>query len=145
MPITDNTEIVRRLHGEALNRGKFDLVDEHVAETYVEHDPSAPIQIAGREGYRENIRLIRKGFPDIKLTFDEILADGDAVAVRFTVEGTHDGEFMGYAPTGKPMKIHGIEIDHLTDGQLAEAWTHWDALGMLSQLGLEPKPAPETA
>ena len=135
-----NTEIVRRVTEEPW-RGDFDLIDEHVAASYVGHDPSQPEPVRGPDGFKEFIRTYRAAFRDARITIDHMFADGDFVATRWTGRGVHEGELMGIAPTGKEATVTGITITRFEGGKIVEDWTNWDTLGMLVQLGAVPAPA----
>jgi steroid delta-isomerase-like uncharacterized protein len=134
-----NKEIVRRVEEEPW-RGNFDVIDEHVAEDYVGYDPSQPEAIRGREAVKEFIRTYKAAFPDSLVTVDAIFADGDIVITRWNGRGTHEGELMGIAPTGKEATVTGITISRLANGKVAESWSQWDTLGLLIQLGAVPEP-----
>jgi len=75
-------------------------------------------------------------FPDARYTVEDQLADGDKVFTRWSWTGTHKGELMGIALTGKPVRISGMVIDRIVDGKIVEEWEEWDALGMMQQLGV---------
>jgi steroid delta-isomerase-like uncharacterized protein len=135
-----NKEIIRRLAEEPW-RGNYDVVDEHVADDYIGHDPSIPEPTRGPEGFKEFVRTYQAAFRDARVTVEEQLAEGDIVATRWTGRGIHEGELMGIAPTGKEATVSGITISHLRNGKVVEEWTNWDTLGMLVQLGAVPQPA----
>lgn len=132
-----NKTISRRLVEEAFNQGKYDVIEELVAPTFVNHDPATGDK-KGPEGTRELIEGYRSAFPDLKLTIEEQLAEGDLVATRWTAKGTHKGELMGIAPTGKESTVTGLTIDKIKDGKIIESWNNWDTLGMMRQLGVIP-------
>ena len=71
---------------------------------------------------------------------EDMIAEGDKVAVRFTLRGTHGGDLMGIPPTGKPVAVTGIDINRIADGKIAERWANFDALGLMQQLGVIPTP-----
>jgi predicted ester cyclase len=79
--------------------------------------------------------MFHRAFPDAHRTLEELLAEGDKVVVRRTLRGTHHGEFLGLAPTGKAIVTRGISIYRLADGQLVEHWVNYDVLGLHQQLG----------
>jgi predicted ester cyclase len=85
---------------------------------------------------------LRAGVPDLTVTVEDQIADGDKVATRWTAQGTHDGELMGIDPTRRTAVVTGITVQRIGDGgQIVEGWTNWDMLGMLQQLGIAPQPA----
>jgi steroid delta-isomerase-like uncharacterized protein len=92
----------------------------------------------GYEAYREEISAYRAAFPDLRYTVEDQLAEGDLVASRWTVRGTHRGELMGIAPTGKEIGLTGITIQRFANGKIAEEWWNWDTLGLMQQLGAIP-------
>jgi steroid delta-isomerase-like uncharacterized protein len=132
-----NKTVSRRLVEEAFNQGKYDAIDELVAPTYVNHDPATG-DVKGPQGTRELIDGYRSAFPDLKITIEEQIAEGDLVATRWTAKGTHRGELLGIAPTGKESTVTGLTIDKIKNGKLVESWNNWDTLGMLRQLGAIP-------
>jgi len=142
MSAEENKRIVRRLFEEVMNRGNLALLDELVAPDYVDHDPANPPDLPpGREGLKQLISGYRAAFPDMQMTIEEQVAEGDKVVTRWTTRGTHKGELMGIAPTGKQATVTGIFIDRVKNGKLVESWANWDTLGMLQQLGAVPEPA----
>jgi predicted ester cyclase len=95
----------------------------------------------GPEGVKQGARGYREAFPDLSMKVEEIVAENDLVAVRWTARGTHKNELFGIAPTGKEATVTGITIDRWAGGKIAESWTNWDTLGLLQQLGAVPAPA----
>ena len=133
----------RRFFDEIWSQGRFDLVDELVAPDYIGH-PSGPEQaVRGPEGVREYVGRLRQGVPDLTMTVEDQLIDGDKVTTRWTAHGTHDGELMGLGPTGRTATVAGITIQRIEDGgRIVEGWTSWDMLGLLHQLGAAPQRVP---
>jgi steroid delta-isomerase-like uncharacterized protein len=132
-----NKTIARRLVEEAFNKGNYDVIESLVAPMFVNHDPATG-DVKGPQGTREQIEGYRSAFPDLKITIAEQIAEADLVATRWTATGTHKGELMGIAPTGKESTVSGVTIDKITDGKIVESWTNWDTLGMMRQLGAVP-------
>lgn len=122
---------------EAVNTGKFDLFQEAVSAENVDHDP-APGQVRGPEGYRTFFSGLRTAFPDLSVTLDTMVADDDSIAFAYTLTGTQDGPLDGLAPTGRKVKIRGLQISKFKDGKMVERWGSSDELGMLQQLGAAP-------
>jgi predicted ester cyclase len=85
-------------------------------------------------------RAFFAGFPDLRLTVDETVEEGERIAVRFTVRGTHEGVFQGIPPTGRPVEVQGFSILHFSAGRIVERWNQLDQLSMLQQLGVLPAP-----
>jgi steroid delta-isomerase-like uncharacterized protein len=120
---------------EAVNTGKFDLFKEAVSPENVDHDP-APGQVPGPEGYRAFFSGLRSAFPDLSVALETLVADDDSIAFAYTITGTQKGPLMGIAPTGKKIKIRGMQISKFKDGKMVERWGSSDELGMLQQLGI---------
>lgn len=121
--------------GEAVNTGNYELFNELVAENNIDHDP-APNQAQGPEGYAAFFSMMRSAFPDMKLAVEQLSADENTVSFAYRVTGTHDGEFMGIAPTGKSINIRGMQISKFKDGKMVERWGSSDELGLLKQIGV---------
>ncbi|PYE53895.1 ester cyclase [Deinococcus yavapaiensis] len=135
-----NKQVVRRHFEEVLNAGRLEVVDELYAPTYVldapvRTDGSADATLTrGREGLKNRVAMFRAGFPDIHFTLDDVMAEGDLVAVRYTFAGTHDGSFGGLAATGRSIRVPGILMARLKDGLIEEAWSGFDGGGMMAEL-----------
>ncbi len=124
--------------GEAINSGNLDLLRDLVSPSVKEHDPG-PGQGPGAQGYIDLFAEMRSAFPDLQATPEHITADEDSVAMAYTVTGTHQGEFMGVPATGRTIKARGVQIARFRDGVMVERWGSSDELGILKQLGAEPK------
>ena len=140
-----NKFLERRLIEEVWSRGNFAVVDELVAGDYLGHSStqgpeSAKDETHGREGYRQFYAGLRHAFPDLQVTVEDQIAEGDRVVTRWTARGTHQGEFQGIPPSGKHGAITGITIDRIADGKVVECWTNADDLGMMRLLGVIPAP-----
>jgi steroid delta-isomerase-like uncharacterized protein len=133
-----NAKASRRILEELFGAGNYGLADELIAADAVGHDPALPEPVSGPEGLKEAARGYRSAFPDLTMTVETVLAEGDLVAIRWTARGTHKGDLFGIAPTGKEATVTGITIDRHAGGKIAESWTSWDALGLLQQLGAVP-------
>lgn len=136
-----NKEIVRRLVNGVWADRNLAIIDELIAPDYVGHDPTQPEPTRGPEGYRQFVGMYQAAFEDGMVTIDDVIAEGDLVVTRWTGRGTHTGELMGIAPTGKEVTVSGITISRLANGKIAEEWELMDALGMMVQLGAVPQPA----
>ena len=133
-----NMQLQQRF-GEAINTGNLEQLRELISATVVEHDPGTQ-QGPGAQGYIDLFAEMRAAFPDLKATPEHITADEDTVALAYTLTGTHDGaDFQGIPRTGKPIKARGVQIARFKDGQMVERWGSSDELGILKQLGAEPK------
>lgn len=137
---SDNKEIIRRLNEEAWGEGNLDLVDDYVSDGYVEHNSASPEPIRGPEGYRENVEMVRAAFPDMDVTVDDLIQDGDKIAYRYSIVGTHEEPFMGIEPTGVEVEIAGTGIAQIENGQLVEGWSIADVMGTMQQLGVIDPP-----
>ena len=137
MSVEHNKALVRRLYEEALNKGNLAVVDEIIAPNYVRHGlaPGAP---PGPESTKQVFTMMRTAFPDLRITVEPMVGEGDMVAAQLTHRGTHKGEFMGIAPTGKQVTVTTIGIYRFAGNKLEEAWIQMDELGMLQQLGVVP-------
>ncbi len=134
MSAEENKAAVQRFGEEAFNNGDLSSSEELIADDIVDHDP-APGQAPGREGIEQFVTTMRSAFPDLQTTIDEIIAEGDYVAFRYTIEGTHQGEFMGVAPTGNRVSVTAMEMLRFADGKMVDRWGNTDQLGLLQQLG----------
>jgi len=124
---------------ELWNTGDLALADEIYATDFVNHDPSAP-NVRDLESYKGYIVAVRTGLPDFHVTIEDMVAEGDKVASRWTARGTHQGEFFGISPTGKQATWTGIAIYRFSGGKIVEAWWSKDVLGLMQQLGVIPPP-----
>lgn len=136
MSAEDNKALARRFV-DAVNNKDLSVFDEIIAEDYIQHNP----QVAqGREGVKQFFTYFFSAFPDLQLTVEDILADEDRVVTRWTMRGTHQGEFFGIPATGRQVAVTGMDIWRIADGKAAEHWDSIDNLGMLQQLGVIPSP-----
>lgn len=139
MAAEENKAVVRRYVEEGFNAANMEVLDELFAPDFVNHDPGSPA-VRDLEGLKESIRVIHLSFPDVHTNIDVMLTDGDCVIKRFTLTGTHQREFNGIPPTGKQIKLEGIDILRVSDGKIRELWMGVDYLVMLQQLGVLPQP-----
>jgi len=133
-----NKAVVRRLFGEVLNPGDLGRAGELIGAGFVDRG-GAPGQAPGPEGFEQANAMLRVAFPDLRLAVEEMVAEGDKVAVRFTARGTHRGEFMGVPATGKRVAWEVISIVRVADGKIAERWSRSDAPGLRQQLGADAR------
>lgn len=135
----ENKAIARRVIEECFNQGNLALADELYTANYVNHNapPGFP---QGPEGFKQEAGMYRNAFPDIQITIEEQIAEGDRVVSRWTARGTHQGELMGIPPTNKKATVTGIVIDRIAGGKIVEHWENFDQLGMMQQLGIIPAP-----
>ena len=116
---TPEKAIVRKYMVQGWGEGDLSVVDEVVAPDVIDHDPF-PGQKLGREGWKQALLMIRAVMPDMHVEIEEMVQEGEHVAVRYTCAGTNLGEFQGHPPTGKPMLIRGIGIERVTNGKMSE-------------------------
>jgi steroid delta-isomerase-like uncharacterized protein len=138
MSIEDNKAIARRYIEEVFNQKNLALVDELNPPDFVFHNASTTMQ--GREPYKQYLSMLLTAYPDLHLTIEDMIAEGDIIAERVTVRGTHKGDFMGIPPTGKQMTITAIYIVRFANGKGIEVWANSDDLGAMQQLGVIPTP-----
>lgn len=140
MATEDLKALTRRFYDEVLVGGNLDLIDEFTHEDFVEHEemPGLP---SGREAPRVFTKMVRDAFPDISVTVEDIIAEGDKVVSRVRISGTHQGEFMGIPPTGRKIDVQTIDIVAFEDGKAKEHWGVTDRMAMMQQLGVVEGPA----
>jgi steroid delta-isomerase-like uncharacterized protein len=134
-----NKFVIRRSFEELWNKGNLSLGDELFTPNYEHHDPSSPDFGRGPESEKKRAALYRTAFPDLQLTIEDIIAEGQTVMARWSCRGTHKGELSGIAPTGKQVTISGVTVARFTNGKMVEGWVNWDALGLMQQLGVVPE------
>jgi steroid delta-isomerase-like uncharacterized protein len=135
----NNKAVVRRLIGEVYNEDDLDAVDELVAPDILDHPAVAEHQ-HGIDSFKHVIEWVRDISPDVHYEIDDILAEGDKVAVRMTQSGTHTGSVRGIPPTGNRFSVDYVHWFRLAGGKVAELWAVRDDLSRLEQLGLFPGP-----
>ncbi len=127
-------DLVRRYYGEALNPGRFELLDELLTADFLDHEELRGIPPT-HDGLKQKYAMLRAGFPDFGFTVEDLFSTGDPVAVRLTVRGTHDGVFMARPPTGRQFVVGSVGIFRTADSRIVEHWGVFDQLAMLGQLG----------
>lgn len=134
-----NKALVRRWFEEVWNQGREETIDELFAANGIGYglgDTEAAVHGPGE--IKPFVRNLRGALPDIHMKIEDSMAEGDRVTVRITVEGTHKGGQLGVAPTGRRVRIEGIVIVRISNGQIVEGWNSWDQLGLLRQIGALP-------
>jgi steroid delta-isomerase-like uncharacterized protein len=140
----ENKAITRREVEEIFSGGKLEVAYEIYAADFVDHDPPLSWDMHGPEDMKEYVGMYRSAFPDLEVTLEDQVAEGDKVANRWTARGTHEGEYLGLAPTGKRVTFTGIHISRINEeGTIAESWDNYDALGLLRQIGAVSLPGQE--
>jgi steroid delta-isomerase-like uncharacterized protein len=135
----EGAALINRFYDEGWNANNLDVYDELVTEDFVDHQaiPGLP---PGREGFKMLNSMFRSAMPDVWVTVDDIITDGDRVAARWTSTGTHQGDLFGIPPTGNAVKITATVVYRTEDGRLAEGWINRDDFGLMRQLGVIPTP-----
>jgi steroid delta-isomerase-like uncharacterized protein len=131
-----NKAVVTRFVEEVWKNGNVDAVDTLFTEDSILHDPTEDVR--GREAFKTYNERYLAAFPDLQYDIQDIIAEDDKVVFRARMRGTHEGEFMGFEPTGQRFDAEGIIIARIEDGMIAERWASYDALGMMRQLGIPP-------
>jgi len=144
----ENKRLVRDFFEKVWNGRELDYIDEVYSPDFTLHamwqntSAGGAIDATGREPAKKVIGGWLSGFPDLVVTVDDQIAEGDLVGSRHTSVGTHTENFMGIPPTGKQATVTGMTLTRVADGKMVEAWTCWDALGMFEQLGLSQQSGP---
>jgi steroid delta-isomerase-like uncharacterized protein len=128
---------VRRRYHDAWNAGDADALDGIMAPDVVNHSP-LPGQPDGVAGFKQALLWMRSGVPDLAITIDSTVVEGDRVSTRWTGTGTHLGDLMGIPASGRKVTVSGIDICRISEGRIVEYWQELDTLSMLQQLGVIP-------
>jgi len=128
------------VHGiyDAINTGNLTLLEKFVAPAYVEHSEG----YQGVEPFKQQVAAFRGAFPDLRVTVEDLLIDGDRFASRTTVTGTNTGDLMGMPATGKQISVEAVDIGRISGGQAQERWGGLNMYALLTQLGVIPAPQP---
>jgi steroid delta-isomerase-like uncharacterized protein len=132
MDIEANKVIVRK-YVELWSTGNLELADAVLAADFVDH--TYPNQVPGPASVKETVKAFRAGFPDVQVTIEQMIAEGDTVAFRFVLRGTHLGTFAGFPPTGKEAVLTGVDFIRLAGGQMVELWSIQDTFSWAQRLG----------
>jgi steroid delta-isomerase-like uncharacterized protein len=135
---SNNKGVVLRLwYDELWDKWNLSAADELFSDDYGLHLPGVPTALDA-QATKQVVAMFSASFPDLKHTVDEMIAEGDTVAARWTVRGTHRGEFQGIPASGKQVTLSGNTVHHLKDGKLSETWLSFDNMELLQQLGAVP-------
>jgi steroid delta-isomerase-like uncharacterized protein len=137
----DNKATMSRIYEEVFSQGDLGLLDELLADDFVEHEELPPGVPQGKGAPRAMMTMMRGAFPDFHARVEELLEDGDKVIARVRFSGTHQGEFMGIPATGKRFDIAVIDIIEFRDGKGVAHWGVMDMAAMMEQLGVGAPPA----
>ncbi len=129
-PPLDNKEVIRRFVDEIVNGESPESLEKLVGAGYVFHCPDGDLY--GPEGARLNLAEMRAAFPDLRMELQDTIAEGDLVSRRFVLQGTHQGPFMGLAPTGAQVTVPGMAIDRFVDGLIVETWITLNILELVA-------------
>jgi steroid delta-isomerase-like uncharacterized protein len=135
-----NKELMGQFYEEVVNAGKLELIDDMLTDDFVEHE-QFPGMTPDREGVKQFFGMFKAAFPDATFTPEQVLAEGDLVAARVRIRGTHQGEFVGVPASGRSIDVQAMDIVHFRDGIATAHWGVTDAMAMLQQLGAVPAPA----
>ena len=144
----ENSALIRRWFDEVWNHGRMDAIDEMASPDVIGHGQAQHDTDVGLEEFRRFAKDLLRAFPDMQVTIDQIIEQGDKVVARWTATMTHKGDFLGFAPTGRKATVTGTSIQRMSGGKIVEGWDNWDQLGLLVQIGAVPaahfvKPAAE--
>lgn len=134
MSIEKNKQVVRRWIDAGVNGGDLSVANELFEADVLAHAPEGDVRGVD-EGPKASVEMLRGAFPDLHFAIEDLIGEGDKVAARFVAQGSHRGDFMGIAPTGRSVSFKGMYVYRLSAGRIAEVWVSLDALGLLGQLG----------
>lgn len=132
-----NKALARRFYEDIMNKKMVDAIDELCSQDFIDHS-AFPGQAPGIQGLKDSFSMFTKAFPDMGVEIEQMVAEGDTVVTRFTLTGTHKGELMGAAPTGKKITFHAIDMLRVSGGKVVEAWHQGDEMMAMTQLGVKP-------
>jgi len=137
----DNKQLVQRWFEEVWNQNRESAIDELLSPEGVGFGLAATdTEIHGPAEFKPFVRNMRSAFPDLHIAVEDTVAEGDKVAVRLRVSGTHNGGGLGFPATGRKVDVTAITIIQFANGKLVHGWNNWDQLGMMQQLGVIPGP-----
>ncbi len=135
MSTKTNKEIIQRFV-EFINTANEELSKELISKDAVFYAPTSPEPLRGPSGYMEVLRMMRSGFPDIQWAVEDMVIENDIVAIRFTLQGTHQGDFFGIPATGKSIKVNAMNFYYFQEGQIIKEYGQPDIFGLLQQIGV---------
>ena len=137
--MSEQNKASARAEFEAWSNGDLEKLDDLVAPDVVHHDPYDPHAAEGLEGLKKSVALNRNAFPDLRITVEDQVAEGDKVVTRWTATMTHEGELGGVPPSGKRVTLAGVTVERFEDGKVVESWRSMDMLGLLRDIGAIPE------
>jgi len=136
----EESKAIMRRFWDVWEQGNVEFLDELLAPEYINHTLAAPDLPPGPEGVKEVVSMFHSAMPDLRVVVEDMIAEGDKVATRYALEGTHEGELFGAAPTGKQLSIKSITLERVSEGKIIEHWRVTDELDMMRQLDVIPPP-----
>jgi steroid delta-isomerase-like uncharacterized protein len=130
-------EVIRRLYKEFWNERKTEVLDQLLSQSHALSSPHISGPMVGPSAYKAQLAVFVSGFPDLRFTVEETVCEKDKIAASWTFTGTHKGEFLGIAPTGKQISVAGITIHEIVDGKILDSQSIWDAISLFQQLDIE--------
>jgi steroid delta-isomerase-like uncharacterized protein len=130
--------VMTRLYDEVVNRGRWDVLDEIIADHAVDHEPIPGGTGDARTDLRQWLQVLRMGFPDYRAEVLDLISEDDRIVARVRISGTNTGYFLGTPATGRPIDFETVDIARVRDGLIVEHWGVFDTARMLEQLGLIP-------
>ena len=140
---SDNKQIARRFMDECWSQGKLEAVRELVSNECSYHDPVFTSLTSGAENINRHISTCRSGFPDLKFTIDDTIAERNEVVIHWTAAGTHKAQFLGMSPTNRAATVSGTSIFRIEGGKITEQWVDWNLMTLMEQLGVAAMPKAE--
>ncbi len=134
----EQNKLVMKNFVDFINTANPDLADELIDPGATFYVPGRPEPVKGPAGYLGIIAMMRGGFPDIQWTLEELISEGNNIAARFTMRGTHEGSFFGVPATGAKISVQALNIYRLRDGKIVEEYGQPDLLGLMGQIGALP-------
>ena len=134
----ENKSIVREYIERVFNERRLDLYEQFIDKDVTVH---AAVAVSGRENLKKTVVMMQDAFPDLQITIEDLIAEGDRVALRDTLSGTHQGELFGIPATGRHAEWSGVWIYRISGGKIAEIWGQADATSLMQQLGVTPPAA----
>ena len=138
MPAEENKKLIEKIFNEVINERNFDKLDQIFAPNYVNY--GIPNSKPGPDGFKEILQQFLDAYPDMKITIEHLIAEGNMVATSGYWTGTNKGSFMGAAPSNKPVKVSYIDLWKIENSKCIENWVQMDMIGMMMQTGAMPMP-----
>ena len=134
-----NADVLHRWFEELWNQGNIEIIERLASPDAIGHGQIEQDGQINMEQFRALFLSLRKAFPDIRFTIEQTVADAEMVVARWRAVATHQGEFLGAAPTNRRVEFTGMSMMKIVDGKIASGWDNWDQLALLTQIGAAPK------